>query len=174
MKADKPGLILLLLMIVFLGGCSDRLSLSPEFSINGAWIAEFEVTHYNIITYPEDPDPSYSLTHTSVLIFENGEFTIMVDPPVPPFYDMWAADSVWEGRYFIEGGELFLAADYDYDITEVYTFEIKGDTLRLSMKMENRVDKNGYAYVVMPIWGGLPWGRAKLCHGGSFMRSTLE
>jgi hypothetical protein len=161
-------------MIMFLGGCSDRLSLNPEFTINGTWITEFEVTHYNIITYPEDTDPSYTLTHTSTLRFDKGEFTVRVDPSVPPFYDMWVTDSVWEGQYFIEGDELTLAADCDYDITEVYTFEITGDTLRLSMKMENRVDKNGYAYVVMPIWGGLPWGRAMLCHGGSFTRDESK
>jgi hypothetical protein len=171
MRAKKAGYLFLMALIMAAYGCSDKLSLYPESMINGTWIVEFEATHYKQITYPEDPDPTYILTHTSTLQFNDGNFAINVDPPVPPFCNMWAYDSIWKGRYFIDGSELTLAAD---NITEFYNFEIAGDTLRLSLKIENRVDENGDSYGVMPIWGGLPWGRAMLCHGGSFIRATSD
>lgn len=171
MRTAKLSYLFMAIAIVVICACSGKLTLSPEFTINGSWITEFEATHYQTIAYPEDPDPSYTLTHTSTMRFDNGNFMITVNPPVPPFYDMWVTDSVWTGQYFIEGNELTLAAD---DISEVYTFEIAGDRLGLSLKIENHVDENGQTYVVMPIWGGLPWGRAMLCHGGSFKRDLQE
>lgn len=177
MKAIKAGYIILIILFVAVFSCSDRLSINHGSMINGTWIAEFEVDHYDPIQFPDGSSgPSKIVIHTSTMTFMNGEFIIRIDPPVPPFFNMWATDSVWEGQYTIAGDELILMAERDseIEINEIYTFRIDDDILSLGAKFDNRINDDGNTYMIVPIWGGLPWGRAKLCHGGSFARYASE
>jgi hypothetical protein len=161
--------LLLLILVLMISGCSDyKAVIHSGEGIEGTWNTEFTATYFDNSGIPEDDGDTYNLTHTSTMILKDGQFDITLDPAVPPFWGFNPPRSHWEGDYFFEDDYLVMIERNVIDMEDIYRFRLSGDTLNLILNYNNHPDND--SIMVIPFYGGLPWGRAQLWHGGYFLR----
>lgn len=164
---------ILFVAVMLLMACSGRLSFNPEDGLEGHWHAEFSATYLGVIM-PE-AGGELVINHNSDMYFADGRFEITLDPPA---YQMpggvYLYNAIWKGNYSVSYDTLFMTNDLNPDLTERYHFRISGDTLTLSYIPIIVQEQDGKVLAEIPMYGGLPWGRAFMWHAGEFHRASIQ
>jgi hypothetical protein len=167
------NIIILLVALIFLVSCQFRMSFNPEEGFEGHWHAEFTAIYIGAII-PET-DSVLTINHSSNMYFKDGEFEVTLNPPAPPLLGgMGEYNEFWSGNYTIANDTLIMIDDLNEDAAERYKFEIRGDTLSLAYIPFIMHAQDGEVLTAMPLYGGLPWGRAFMWHAGDFYRTSIQ
>ncbi|NIP44227.1 MAG: hypothetical protein GWO41_12490 [candidate division Zixibacteria bacterium] len=156
-----------MILIVSLA-CDGKLVIYVGDGLEGEWQAEFSAQYFGQAT-PEDGDGSYTIAHTSRLSISDGSLEVFIDPPIPPLFGWGESQAYWSCLYFISDDSLILTSAETSEEIERYKFEISGDTLHLYYIPQSS-DPADSMMVAIPLYGGLPWGRAFMWHSGDFVR----
>ena len=158
---------------MIISGCSGEKALNPGDVLRGEWHSEFTASYYPTVVIQEGGRDWYRLTHESIITFSNGRLEVFVDPPVPDLFGLGEEQSYLSCRYSVSKDTLTLLDYVSGEEIESYTFSIADDTLKLAY-IPLIVEQGDDFIVAMPIYGGIPWGRAHMWHAGDFFRIEKE
>jgi len=164
--------LFLLSLITLISGCQKKSPVRSEISIEGVWQENFKQVYESLFN---DPPffiiPPETVSYSSTLTFENSNYRILLDPPMPqgiPYgYSGQSARSNWEGPYSLSGDTIKFIDPSSDKVKQQYEFEIWGDSLKLSYAPLGY--SPGDSIVCVPL-GGLPWGNAFGKTSGTFHR----
>jgi hypothetical protein len=167
------NIMVLFVALILLVSCQFRMSFNPEDGFEGRWHAEFTAIY--IGTMVPETDSVLTINHSSDMYFKDGRFEVVLDPPAPPLLGgMGEYSEFWSGDYSVTHDTLIMIDDLNEDAIERYKFEIRGDTLSLAYIPSIMHAQDGEVLSAIPLYGGLPWGRAFMWHAGDFYRTTIH
>jgi len=168
--------LFLLSLIILISGCQKKSPIRSEISIEGVWQENFKQVYESLFN---DPPfyviPPETVSYSSTLTFEGGNYQILLDPPMPqgiPYgYFGQSARSNWKGTYCLSEDTIKFIDPSSGKVKQQYEFEIWSDSLKLSYAPLGY--SPGDSIVCIP-WGGLPWGNARGKLSGTFHRIEPE